>query len=150
MYGDEGLGALEVKNARRVRPEDLRALKAFRDDYPESGLFLLYRGRDRLAVDGIRCLPVDDSCPGSTRRPRSTRSVTDPAILPEPAGAATCIGSSKSAGARRVAYRRRELSGPVLDVHVEDLPGSRRQGRRAYELEVDRGLQPAFHQAMGG
>lgn len=60
VYGEEGIWAIEVKNTRRVRPEDLRALKAFVDDYPEAGAFLLYRGEERLLVDGIRCVPLPE------------------------------------------------------------------------------------------
>ncbi len=60
VYGESGIQAFEVKNAARVYRRDLRPLKAFRDDYPEAEAALLYRGRDRLEIDGIRCLPVAD------------------------------------------------------------------------------------------
>jgi hypothetical protein len=40
-----------------VRPEDLRALRTFGEDYPESRRFLFYRGKERLLRDGILCLP---------------------------------------------------------------------------------------------
>lgn len=59
VYGEAGFWAIEVKNTGRVRPEDLRALRAFRRDYPEAATYLLYRGADRLVIDGIRCLPVE-------------------------------------------------------------------------------------------
>ena len=35
VYGDHGIEAFEVKNARRVYRRDLASLRAFRDDYPE-------------------------------------------------------------------------------------------------------------------
>lgn len=60
LYGGTGFWAIEVKNTSRVRPQDLRALRAFRDDYPEATVRLLYRGKDRLEIDGILCLPVED------------------------------------------------------------------------------------------
>ena len=60
VYGESGLQAFEVKNARRVYSSDLRALRAFRDDYPEAETALLYRGPDRLRIDDIWCLPVQD------------------------------------------------------------------------------------------
>ena len=60
VYGDLGLQAFEVKNADRVYSSDLRALRAFREDYPEAGTALLYRGRERLRIDGIWCLPVQE------------------------------------------------------------------------------------------
>lgn len=57
VYGDSGIFAIEVKNSARIRPEDLRALRAFGEDYPSSQRTLLYRGKDRLLRDGILCLP---------------------------------------------------------------------------------------------
>jgi predicted AAA+ superfamily ATPase len=59
VYGPGGFWALEVKQSATVRAADLRGLKAFRDDYPEATLRLLYRGDDSLEVDGIRCVPCD-------------------------------------------------------------------------------------------
>lgn len=60
LYGTGRLWAFEVKNADRVRPEDLRGLAAFGDEYPEAHRVLLYRGADRLAVRNTRCVPVGD------------------------------------------------------------------------------------------
>jgi predicted AAA+ superfamily ATPase len=59
VYGDAGFWAIEVKHTNRVRPEDLRALRAFKRDYPEAETRLLYRGSERLLIDGILCVPVD-------------------------------------------------------------------------------------------
>ena len=60
VYGASGLHAIEVKNSGRVRPEDLRGLKSFAEDYPQSRRFLLYRGSERLRHDGVLCLPCDE------------------------------------------------------------------------------------------
>ncbi len=60
VYGDSGFWAIEVKNAARVRDEDLRPLQAFREDYPGSRPILLYRGKERLLRFDILCLPCDD------------------------------------------------------------------------------------------
>jgi len=57
VYGPGGLFAIEVKNSARIRPQDLRSLKAFKQDYPESRTYLLYRGADRLRKGDILCLP---------------------------------------------------------------------------------------------
>jgi predicted AAA+ superfamily ATPase len=57
VYGASGLYAVEVKNSSAVRPEDLRALAGFGEDYPQSRRYLLYRGKDRLNREGILCLP---------------------------------------------------------------------------------------------
>ena len=60
VYGEPGLQAFEVKNAGRVHDSDLRPLRTFREDYPEADAALLYRGRERLRIDGVWCLPVED------------------------------------------------------------------------------------------
>jgi predicted AAA+ superfamily ATPase len=58
--GDSGLFAVEVKNSNRIRPEDLRGLGAFADDYPQSRRYFLYRGKERLLIDGILCLSCEE------------------------------------------------------------------------------------------
>lgn len=60
VYGETGIEAFEVKNGARVHSTDLRSLRAFRDDYPEAETALLYRGRERLRIDGVWCLPVEE------------------------------------------------------------------------------------------
>ncbi len=60
LYGRHGFWAIEVKHSATIRSADLRGLKAFREDYPEAELRLLYRGEEARVVDGIRCLPCDD------------------------------------------------------------------------------------------
>jgi uncharacterized protein len=59
VYGQEGIFAIEVKNTARVYPQDLRALKTFRLDYAQSRTCLLYRGKERLLIDDILCIPVE-------------------------------------------------------------------------------------------
>jgi predicted AAA+ superfamily ATPase len=60
VYGETGFHAIEVKNSAKVRPEDLRRLKKFGDDFPESSRWLVYRGKDRLLLDGILCVPCQE------------------------------------------------------------------------------------------
>lgn len=60
LYGKDGLWAFEIKNAAKVRPEDLRSLKSFKEDYPESHALFLYRGSERLKMNGILCLPCGE------------------------------------------------------------------------------------------
>lgn len=59
VYGDGEILAIEVQNSAVVRSGDLRALRSFVADYPESRALLLYRGSESLLIDGIRCLPVE-------------------------------------------------------------------------------------------
>ena len=60
VYGRNGFHAFEVKNADRVHSTDLRALRTFRSDYPEADAAMLHRGRERLNIGGIWCLPVTE------------------------------------------------------------------------------------------
>ncbi len=60
IYGESGIYALEVKNSAKVRPNDLRPLKAFADDYPKCQRILIYRGTERFVRDGVLCLPTDE------------------------------------------------------------------------------------------
>lgn len=60
LYGPRRFWAIEVKHAARIRPEDLASLKTFREEYPESKAYLLYRGKERLRTKGILCLPCED------------------------------------------------------------------------------------------
>ena len=66
IYGKGGMDAIEVKNSSRIRPEDLRGLKAVREDYPTARLILLSRSTERLVIDGIMCLPVEEFLKGLT------------------------------------------------------------------------------------
>jgi predicted AAA+ superfamily ATPase len=59
LYGEYDFWAIEVKNSNRIRSEDLKGLKAFMTDYPESRQVLIYRGKDFLLLDGIACVPAD-------------------------------------------------------------------------------------------
>lgn len=59
VYGPTGLCAVEVKNGHRVHGQDVRSLRAFRDDYPQSHVILLHRGTARLEIDGVACIPCE-------------------------------------------------------------------------------------------
>jgi len=59
MYGEDTLCAIEVKNARHVYRADVKPLRAFREDYPQASVCLLYRGKDRLMLDGVLCIPCN-------------------------------------------------------------------------------------------
>ena len=59
LYGSLGIWGIDVMHADRIRPADLRGLRAFGDEYPEARRLLLYRGEHRLVRRGVLCLPVD-------------------------------------------------------------------------------------------
>jgi len=60
VYGETFFCALDVKNSEKVYRQDLRGLKTFKSDYPESVVVLLYRGKERILMDGVLCLPCAD------------------------------------------------------------------------------------------
>jgi uncharacterized protein len=60
VYGADGIWAVEVKNSKTVRPADLRGLRSFKEEYPESETLFLYRGDDKLISGGVLCIPCAD------------------------------------------------------------------------------------------
>jgi len=58
VYGPGGFWAVEVMRSATIRPKDLSGLRAFREDYQQSELRLLYGGRETLRIDEIQCLPI--------------------------------------------------------------------------------------------
>ncbi|MBI5374097.1 MAG: ATP-binding protein [Candidatus Schekmanbacteria bacterium] len=60
VYGKGIFWAIEVKNTTTVRPEDIRSLKTFGDDYPEAKKFFIYHGKEKLKRDGILIMPCTE------------------------------------------------------------------------------------------
>lgn len=75
VYGKDTFAAMEVKNSRRVHPRDTRSLHEFTSDYPEAQACLVYRGRERMEVRGVTCIPCEHFL--SALHPASS-------LLPEP------------------------------------------------------------------
>ena len=61
LYGERGLVAVEVKLAQRIRPDDLRGLRRFREVYPQARTFLVYTGSRRRREAETEILPADDA-----------------------------------------------------------------------------------------
>ncbi len=61
LYGPRGIKAIEVKLASRLRKEDLRGLRAFRNDYPQASTCLLYCGSRRLVENDTEIIPVTEA-----------------------------------------------------------------------------------------
>jgi len=60
IYGPDCMYGIEVKNGRNVRPADLRGLRSFKEEYPESKTLLLYRGKDRMLKGDVLCMPCEE------------------------------------------------------------------------------------------
>jgi predicted AAA+ superfamily ATPase len=61
LYGDRGLRAFEVKRSARVRPDDLKALRLFRDDFPQAKTYLLHLGSRRWHESGVEIVPFAEA-----------------------------------------------------------------------------------------
>ena len=64
LYGPEGFWAIEVKNTRTIRPSDLSSLCAFKQDYPEAEVCLLYRGMSGSRYREYTVCPAANFCKG--------------------------------------------------------------------------------------
>jgi uncharacterized protein len=60
IYGPDTFYALEVKNGATLHSKNLRGLTAFGEDYPEAERCLLYRGKERMRIRDVLCLPVEE------------------------------------------------------------------------------------------
>ncbi|MBM4086611.1 MAG: DUF4143 domain-containing protein, partial [Planctomycetes bacterium] len=60
VYGPRVFLAVEVKNSRLVHDPDVNGLRAFREDYPEAEVCLLYRGKERLKIRDVLCIPCEE------------------------------------------------------------------------------------------
>lgn len=60
LYGKRGLHAFEVKRAARLREEDFRGLRAFREEYPPATTWLAYGGERAYEDNGVRVVPIGD------------------------------------------------------------------------------------------
>ncbi len=59
LYGEKGFIAIEVKRKATISNKDLRGLKSFQKDYPQSKGILLYGGKQKLYYDNITALPLE-------------------------------------------------------------------------------------------
>ena len=60
VYGQDTFCAIEVKNTAKIHSKMLNGLLAFREDYPEAQTCLLYRGKERIKIKNILCLPCKE------------------------------------------------------------------------------------------
>ena len=59
LYGERGFRAIEVKHSDRIRREDFRGLKQFKEEYPEAELIFVYSGDRRFHEGGIEIVPAE-------------------------------------------------------------------------------------------
>jgi predicted AAA+ superfamily ATPase len=59
VYGEDAFWAIEVKSSKKIHPHDLKGLLSFKEDYPQAKTVLLYRGKERLRIQNVLCLPCE-------------------------------------------------------------------------------------------
>lgn len=59
LYGNHGFHAIEVKRSSTISKNDLKALLAFQEDYPEAKLWFLYGGQHIQYFDKIQAIPFN-------------------------------------------------------------------------------------------
>lgn len=59
LYGARGFRAIEVKHSDRIRREDFKGLRQFKEEYPEAELVFVYSGDRRFHEGGIEIVPAE-------------------------------------------------------------------------------------------
>jgi predicted AAA+ superfamily ATPase len=59
IYGPRGFWAIEVKRSPNLGPDDVRALSAFKEEYPEAQCFIVTLGKREETYRGFPVLPVE-------------------------------------------------------------------------------------------
>lgn len=57
VYGEKGFWAIEVKNTKKISPQDTKSLEIFLKDYPMAKAILLYRGNEMIQKGNVICIP---------------------------------------------------------------------------------------------
>lgn len=60
VFGEKYFYAIEVKNSQQVSSRDLRSLMEFGKDYPEATRCLIYRGKERMKIKDVLCVPANE------------------------------------------------------------------------------------------
>lgn len=61
IYGAKGFHAFEIKRKQNISKKDLKGLLAFKEEYPEATLYLLYGGQTRYQENGIQLIPFEEA-----------------------------------------------------------------------------------------
>lgn len=59
LYGERGIKAFEVKSKNHIHSSDIKGVKTFLADYPESKGYIIYGGDKKMYRDNIEILPME-------------------------------------------------------------------------------------------
>lgn len=60
LYGPKGFYAFEIKRTKTASQSDTKGLRAFKQDFPDAQLFLIYGGEQRLYLGDIEVWPMTE------------------------------------------------------------------------------------------
>lgn len=60
VYGPRGFWAIEVKRSANLGPDDVRALQAFQEEYPEAQCLIVVPGKHRAIFRGFPVIPLEE------------------------------------------------------------------------------------------
>lgn len=60
IYGKDSFFAVEVKNTSKISPKMFNGLLAFKEDYKQAQPLFLYRGKERMKIKGVLCIPCEE------------------------------------------------------------------------------------------
>ena len=66
VYGPKGFWAIEVKRSPNLGPDDVKALLAFKEEYPEATCLFVIPGKRRESYRGIPVIPMEEFLLGIT------------------------------------------------------------------------------------
>jgi predicted AAA+ superfamily ATPase len=60
VYGPKGFWAIEVKRSPNLGPDDVKALAAFKEEYPEAKCLFVVMGKQRETYRGVPVIPLEE------------------------------------------------------------------------------------------
>lgn len=60
VYGPKGFWAIEVKRSPNLGPDDIRALAAFKEEYPEATCFFVVPRKRKETYRGFPIIPMEE------------------------------------------------------------------------------------------
>lgn len=66
IYGPRGFWAIEVKRSPNLGPDDVKALAAFKEEYPEAQCFFVVPSKRRESYRGFPVIPIEEFLLGIT------------------------------------------------------------------------------------
>jgi predicted AAA+ superfamily ATPase len=66
IYGPKGFWAIEVKRSSNLGPDDVRALVAFKEEYPEATCFFVVPEKRKESYRGFPIIPMEEFLLGLT------------------------------------------------------------------------------------